>query len=721
MKQVVQEMRSGKTQVRDVPVPRPRAGMVLVRTMASLVSAGTERAAVEFSEKSILGKARARPDLVGQTLNKLRREGVSATLNAVRGRLDQPLPLGYSSAGVVEALGEGVHGFQVGDPVACAGGGQAVHAEYAVVPVHLLARLPDGVDFETGAFATLGAIALHAFRLAEPQLGEQIAVIGLGLLGQLAAQIARAAGCTVLGVDLDPNRVELASRHGVHAVAREQAEQAAAAWTSGNGCDAVLICAESGSSDPLNLAAQIARDRARLVAVGDVGLDVPRRVFYQKELSLVVSRSYGPGRYDPAYEEAGQDYPIAYVRWTEGRNLQAFVEMAGDGRVAVDHLISHRFPIQSANAAYDLLAGRRDEPYLGILLVYPQGEPSQAGRDRLILRQAPPSRSASVGLGVLGAGNFASSVALPLLGRLPGVELIGLAAASGLSAQHSGQRFGFRYAASDEGQLLQDPLINTVAIFTRHDLHASQTAQALAAGKHVFCEKPLAIDEGGLRQVSEALQTAPGLLTVGFNRRFAPMAQRMKRFFEPHPGRLVLSCRINAGRLPEGHWLLDPEQGGRLVGEACHFVDLLAFLAGSLPVEVRAEGIDRDPQGGALIQLQFADGSRGTIAYLSNGDPGIPKERVEVFGGGRAAVLDDFRRLELASGGRRRVLRSRWKQDKGHAGLWSAFVDAVQRGGQPPIPFADLLAVTQATLAAMQSLQSGEAVRLPDDLLHSTG
>jgi predicted dehydrogenase/threonine dehydrogenase-like Zn-dependent dehydrogenase len=715
MKQVVQEMRSGKTQVREVPAPRPRAGMVLVRTVVSLVSAGTERAALEFSEKSMLGKARARPDLVKQTLNKLRREGISATLNAVRGRLDQPLPLGYSSAGVVVALGAGVQEFQVGDRVACAGGGHAVHAEYAVVPLHLLARLPDTVDFEVGAFATLGAIALHAFRLAEAQVGEQVAVIGLGLLGQLTSEIALAAGCRVLGIDLLPERVELARRQGVHAVSREQAEQAAAAWTSGLGCDAVLICAESASDDPLNLAAQIARDRGQVVAVGDVGLDLPRRIFYHKELRFVVSRSYGPGRYDPAYEEAGHDYPLGYVRWTEGRNLQAFVELAADGKLPVSQLVSHRFPVQSANEAYDLLSGRRDEPYLGILLTYPQAEAPAPDDEKLALREAPRSGSSTVGLGVLGAGNFASSVAFPLLRRTPGVELIGLTAASGLSAQHAGKRFGFRYAASGEAELLQDEQINTLAIFTRHDLHAGHVAQGLAAGKHVFCEKPLAIDETGLQQVIEALQVAPGLLTVGFNRRFAPLARRLKQFFGPHPEPLVLSCRVNAGRLPDDHWLLEPQQGGRLVGEACHFIDLLTFLAGSPPVEIRAEGLDRDRQGGALLQLCFADGSQGTVAYLSNGAPGIPKERVEVFGGGRAAVLDDFRRLELAGGGRRRVIRSRWKQDKGHQELWAAFVDAIRSGGQPPIPYTDLIAVARATLAAVESLRSGEAVTLAGD------
>ena len=715
MKQVVQEMRSGKTQVREVPAPRPRAGMVLVRTAVSLVSAGTERAALEFSEKSMLGKARARPDLVKQTLNKLRREGISATLNAVRGRLDQPLPLGYSSAGVVVALGEGVQEFQVGDRVACAGGGHAVHAEYAVVPLHLLARLPDSVDFEVGAFATLGAIALHAFRLAEAQVGEQVAVIGLGLLGQLTCEIALAAGCRVLGIDLLPERVELARRQGVHAVSREQAEQAAEAWTSGLGCDAVLICAESAGNDPLNLAAQIARDRGQVVAVGDVGLDLPRRIFYHKELRFVVSRSYGPGRYDPAYEEAGHDYPLGYVRWTEGRNLQAFVELAAAGKLAVSQLVSHRFLVQSATEAYDLLAGRRDEPYLGILLTYPQFETSGPDHGKLALREAPRGSGSTVGLGALGAGNFASSVAFPLLRRMPGVELIGLTAAGGLSAQHAGQRFGFRYAASGEAELLQDEQINTLAIFTRHDLHAGQVAQALAAGKHVFCEKPLAIDESGLQQVIEALQEAPGVLTVGFNRRFAPMARRMKQFFDPHPEPLVLSCRVNAGRLPDDHWLLEPQQGGRLVGEACHFIDLLTFLTGSPPVEVRTQGLDRDRQGGALLQLRFADGSQGTVAYLSNGDPGIPKERVEVFGGGRAAVLDDFRRLELAGGGRRRVIRSRWKQDKGHRELWAAFVDAIRSGGQPPIPYADLIAVARATLAAVESLHSGEAVSLAGD------
>lgn len=712
MKQVVQGIRSGDTQVREVPAPRPGAGTALVRTAVSLVSAGTERAVLEFSEKSLLGKARARPDLVRQTWNKLRREGLSATLNAVRGRLDQPLALGYSSSGVIVALGEGVQGYQVGDRVACAGGGHAVHAEFAVVPVNLLARLPEVVGFEAGAFATLGAIALHGFRLAEPQVGERVAVVGLGLLGQLAAGVARAAGCQVLGIDLLPERVELARRLGADAVTREQSEQFADNWSSGRGCDAVLICAQSAGGDPINLAAQIARDRGRVVALGDVGLDLPRRVFYQKELQFVVSRSYGPGRYDPAYEEAGHDYPMGYVRWTEGRNLQAFVDLLEAGEFQVESLISHRFPVQAADQAYALLAGSQQENYLAVLLTYPGAQQAEHPSRRLPLREAPRRGADTVRLGVLGAGNFANSVALPMLRKLPDLELVGLAAASGITAQDGGKRFGFQYAATDESEILSDERVNTLAIFTRHDLHARQAAEGLRSGKHVFCEKPLAIDEEGLDGVAEALAQATGLLTVGFNRRFAPLAVRLHQFLAETGAPLMLTCRVNAGRLPEDHWLLDPAQGGRLIGEACHFIDLLTFLADSPPVEIQAYGLEQDRQDGTVLHLRFAGGSQGTIAYAAGGDPAVSKERIETFGGGRTAILDDFRRLELASGGRRRVYRSRGRQDKGHRGLWAAFVGAIRTGGPPPIPYAELLAVTHAALAAEESRRTGQPVRV---------
>ncbi len=714
MKQVVQHMQSGQTSVMDVPAPVAKPGTVLVRTAVSLVSAGTERSLVGFAERSLIGKAQARPDLVRQTLEKVRREGLLSTVEAVRSRLEQPFPLGYASAGTVAAIGEGVHGFSVGDRVACAGGGYAVHAEYAQVPQNLLAHVPDGVDLESAAFATLGAIALHAFRLGEGQLGERVAVIGLGLLGQLAVGVARSSGCTVFGVDLDRSRVELARKMGTHAVERDDAVDAATAVSEGRGFDLVLICADTPSDDPVALAGEIARDRGRIVAVGAVGLNIPRRAYFQKELHFQVSRSYGPGRYDPGYEEAGRDYPIGYVRWTEGRNLQAFVNLLAEGRIDVRPLISHRIPVEEAEAAYAIVAGRKDEPHLGVLLTYEPADTPPQSRLELPARALMPGKPR---LGVLGAGNFAANVLFPILRGLKAVDLVGLASASGLSAGAAGRRFGFRYATTDPVKLLKDDSIDLIAVLTRHHLHAGQVAAALEAGKHVFCEKPLALTQEELDTVVEAYQAADRQLLVGFNRRFAPLLMKMRSFLAQVDAPRLMHYRVNAGPLPADHWLRDPTQGGgRLLGEVCHFIDSLTFLAGAMPVRVRAEGL-RGSAGAAeddlIVTLEFADGSLGTIHYAASGDRAFPKERIEVFGGGRVAVLDDFRRLETTAGGRRWVTRAWLRQDKGHRGIWQAFLGALERGDPAPIPFAELTAVTTATLAAAESLRSGRRGEMP--------
>jgi threonine dehydrogenase-like Zn-dependent dehydrogenase len=444
MKQIVQNIRSGKTMVLEVPVPKPSPGMLLIRNAASLVSAGTERMVVEFAAKSMLGKAQSRPDLVRQTLNKARREGLLTTVDAVQNRLNQPM----ASAGTVIAVGEGVTRYRLGDRVACAGGGYAVHAEYVIVPENLLSLLADNVAFENGAFATLAAIALHGFRLAQPQVGERVAVIGLGLVGLLAVEIAQAAGCKVFGIDLDPTRVELARNLGAKAVIRDEAAAAASSESSGEGFDIVLICADTSSSDPIELAGAISRDRARIVAVGAVGMDLPRKVYYGKELTFMVSRSYGPGRYDHRYEEEGIDYPIGYIRWTEGRNLEAVVQMMAAGRLDVQPLISHRFPIERGIEAYDLITGKKNEAFLGVLLTYPQAEQVDLSMRRIKLSQAPPPAESVVCLGAIGAGNFATAVLFPALRHVKSLDLVGLATATGIKSAAAGRRFGFRYATT---------------------------------------------------------------------------------------------------------------------------------------------------------------------------------------------------------------------------------------------------------------------------------
>lgn len=728
MKQLLQNIKNGKTTVEDVPVPTPREGQALVKVAASLVSAGTERMLVEFAEKNLLGKARARPDLAKQVIEKARREGVIPTLQSAFNRLDQPMTLGYSSAGVIAALGKNMHGFKVGQRVACAGAGYAVHAEYNLVPRNLLTPIPENVDFESAAFTTLGAIALHGLRLAEPQLGESVAVIGMGLLGLLTAQMTAAAGCRVLGIDLDPRRVKLASSLGLEAVARKNAESAAQAFTANRGFDMVVICADTSSNDPVELAGVIARDKGRVVATGAVGLTLPRKIYFEKELSFINSRSYGPGRYDPSYEENGVDYPIGYVRWTEGRNFEAVLDLMADGKLRVQPLITHRFPIEKAPQAYDIITGKKKENFLGVLLTY-ESAPSDVRRARIEFRQPAAPRASRLALGVLGAGLYSTATLLPVIKTIPGIELIGIASSGGLHAQHAAKKFGFAYAASSDEEILNDPNINTVAILTRHDSHADLAVKALKAGKNVFVEKPLALNEQELKKITRLLtvdqrpktgtgrppSTVHGLLTVGFNRRFAPLAQSLNSHFPTRTEPLYIHYRVNAGYLPLNHWTQDPEiGGGRIIGEGCHFIDFLTFLVGAPPVSVTAHAL---PDGGKYrednvsMTFTFPDGSIGVVDYLANGDKSFPKERVEVFCEGRVAVLDDFVSLQIVKNGKRQ--EERRTQDKGWRNEWMAFAQAVREGGPPPIPYDQLIGVTRAAFAAVESLRLGRTVSIP--------
>jgi predicted dehydrogenase/threonine dehydrogenase-like Zn-dependent dehydrogenase len=725
MKQLLQNMKNGKTTIEEVPAPKPHIGQALVRVSASLVSAGTERMVVEFAGKSLVGKARSRPDLVRQVVEKMKREGVLPTVQAAFSRLDQPMALGYSSAGTIVELGEGMEGFKIGQRVACAGGGYAVHAEYNVIPRNLLTALPDSVDFESATFTTLGAIAMHGFRLAKPNIGENVAVIGMGLLGILAGQIAAASGCRVFGIDTNPKRVALASSLGLSACLRDQAVDSAQAFTTNLGFDVILICADTSSNDPVELAAVIARDRARIVATGAVGLSFPRKIYYEKELSFINSRSYGPGRYDPSYEENGGDYPIGYVRWTEGRNFQAVVDLIASGKIMVAALISHRYPIEKAAEAYEVITGKSKEPFLGILLTYNEKEELNGNKVEFTSIHRP---SPSVKLGVLGAGLFANATLLPAIKRIPDIELVGIASAGGLHAQHSAKKFGFAYATSTNDEIINDPHINTVAILTRHDSHSDLVAKALQAGKHVFVEKPLAIDDIGLGKVIAALtedhelqseshgpsSTAHGMLAVGFNRRFAPLAVQLATHFTQRTEALYMHYRVNAGYIPLNHWTHDPALGGgRIIGEGCHFVDFLTFLAGAAPVSVSAHALPDDGkyrEDNLSMTFIFPDGSVGVIDYLANGDKIFPKERIEVFCGGGVAVLDDFRVLEVVHDGRRSITRK--TQDKGWFSEWVILTKAIREGGQLPIPYDQLIGVTKATFAVRKSLLEGKTINI---------
>ncbi len=731
MKQVLQHARTGDVTVEEVPAPKLPPGHVLVRISASVVSAGTERASAEFARKGLLQKARSRPDLVRDVISKAQRDGVISAIQTVRTRLDQPQSPGYSSAGTVIAVGEGVTDLQPGERVSCAGAGYAVHAEIAAVPRLLVARIPassqaDGQDvsFDEAAFATLGAVALHGVRTSEAKLGEIVAVIGLGLMGQITVQLLKAAGCRVVGMDIDASRAGLARDLGADAVSSSSAafRDLCLETSSGLGVDSVLITAETSSSEPVNLAGTIARDRAIVVAVGTVGIDIERKAYYEKELDFRISRSYGPGRYDSVYEQKGRDYPIGYVRWTETRNMEAFLQILADRKISVAPLITHRFAVEDAYSAYKLIDRSSTEPYLGVVIQYSQtGNSSQTLRlvpEKTTGALAPREKPSEVSVGLLGAGGFAASTLIPVMKAVSGTRLVTVCAATGSHAHHAARKFGFDGCTTDETEAIGNPTVNTVVVATRHHLHAKQTLAALAAGKNVFCEKPLCLSEDQLYSIVGPYATiAPKdrpVLMVGFNRRFAPMAVRMKSFLSSISEPLALHYRINAGYLPPDHWVNDREQGGgRILGEVCHFVDLLLFLAGSPIADVEARSVGSSPRysgDNVLVSLRFANGSQGTISYLANGDRSFSKERIEVFGGGSTAVLEDFRRLDLVRGGRTETIRSRWIQDKGHQAEWAAFSRSVLLKAEPAIPLGDLICSALATFRIEQSLSTGNRV-----------
>ena len=706
----------------ETPVPACPDGGVLVRTRCSVVSSGTERQVLELARRSLPGKAAARPDLVRQVLRKVRVEGLAPTLEKVRARLDEPLALGYSAAGeVVEARGD-ANGLRPGDRVAVAGAGYATHGEFNAVPRNLCARIPAGVSDLDAAFANLGAIALQGVRQAEPRIGERVAVIGLGLIGLLTAEILRANGCAVLGSDPDGERVALARRLGVDVAVRDDAAAACDAFTAGRGADAVLITAATPSSEPLESAAAMARPRGRVVAVGMVGLQVPRDVFYRKELELRLSTSSGPGRHDPAYEEAGRDYPFAHVRFTEQRNLESFLYLVGQGKVTPSALVTHRLALDDALDAYALLAGKlpASSPlprrHLGIVLEYPEDAP-RTRTVRLEESGGEPAaaRAGELGVGVIGAGRFARAVLLPHLVKQPGVRLRYVCTRSGRGARDAARRFGGAAATTDPQQVLDDPAVTAVVVATRHASHAGLAAAALRAGKHVFVEKPLCIAEAELDEIERALGDARAAggdpcLTVGFNRRFSPHAAAIRAAFagrEESGAPMVVSYRVNAGAVEAGSWLADPLEGGRLVGEGVHFVDFASALVAAEPVAVTAAGLGDDaPDDSVVVTVRYACGSLATIQYVAGGHPGLPKERCEVFSGGRTAVLDDFRTTRFRGGGR----TVRGRQTKGFAETLGAFVTACRDGGPWPIPWSSLAATHRVAFAAQRSLETGRTV-----------
>ncbi len=707
MKQILQSLKNGHSEVINAPMPTCRPGHLLIATQRSLISAGTERMLVEFGQGNLLTKARAQPDKVRQVLEKVSTDGLLTTLDAVRNKMDQPLTLGYCNAGLVLAVGQGVSGFAVGDRVVSNG----PHAEIVSVAKNLCAKIPDAVAFDAAAFTVLGAVALQGIRLLNPTLGERIVVSGLGLLGLLAVQMLVANGCQVLGIDFSQQRLALARQFGAQTVdlgAGEDPVAAGKAFTQGYGVDGVLITASTKSSDPVHQAAQMSRQRGRIVLVGVTGLELQRADFYEKELSFQVSCSYGPGRYDPAYEEQGHDYPFGLVRWTEQRNFEAVLGLLASQRLDVTPLISHRIAQRQATEAYQLLT--EDKSTLGILLTYPDVAQVEKQPTVQLTPRPPAAASGSVVVGMIGAGNFAMQTLLPALQRT-NATLHTIASAGGASAAIAARKFGFQQATTDTAALLANPAINTVLITTQHNSHARFVVAALRAGKHVFVEKPLALDRQELAEVGTALAAAPGQqLLVGFNRRFAPLAVQMKRLVTARSQPMSMIYTVNAGEIPANHWTQDPVSGGgRIIGEGCHFIDLLCYLAGTPLVDVQAHMLGAAP--GLAIQadkmsilLNFADGSTGVVHYLANGNKRFPKERIEVFSAGRMLVLDNFTQLQGYGWPGLRQVRT-WRQNKGHGEEMQAWVERIRTGGPWLIPWSELEQVSLATFVAVERAQ----------------
>lgn len=709
MKQILQDMANGGTTVTVAPAPIASSGQLLINTTVSLISAGTERMLVGFGKASILDKARQQPDKVSMVLEKIKTDGLMTTVDAVRSKLAQPLPLGYCNVGVIAEVGSGVAGFRVGDRVVSNG----AHSDVVNVPVNLAAKIPDLVDDESAAFTVVASIGLQGIRLAGPSLGEAFVVTGAGLIGLLTVQLLRAHGCRVLAIDFDESKLELARQFGAETcnpAIGEDPVSAGLAFSRGNGVDGVIITASTKSTDPVTQAARMCRKRGRIVLVGVTGLELNRADFYEKELSFQVSCSYGPGRYDPNYENKGHDYPFGFVRWTEQRNFEAILDMMASGQINVQPLISHRFDFEDAPKAYELLTA--DKAALGILLQYTsQIEPRMVRK--VLLKSSFNYEPERPVLGCIGAGNYASRMLIPAF-KAAGAQFHTIVTAGGINGVIHGEKAGFSEASTDVSDMLANPVINTVAIVTRHDTHARFVTQALEAKKHVFVEKPLAINVDGLKQVRTAYETvmAEGKvrqLMVGFNRRFAPQVKKMKALLEPVKEPKCFILTMNAGAIPANHWTQDATVGGgRIIGEACHFIDLMRFLAGSPIVSVQARRMGGDSalhiaEDKASITLGFEDGSFGTIMYLANGAASFPKERIEVFVGGKVLQLDNFRKFK-GYGWPGFSKMNLWRQDKGQTACAAAFLRAIE-DGVPAIPTEEIFEVAQVTIEVANLLR----------------
>ncbi|MCT7639256.1 bi-domain-containing oxidoreductase [Aliarcobacter butzleri] len=711
MKQLIQSFKTGELGLFDVPSPVCEINGALVQTTVSLVSAGTEKMLVDFAKKSMLAKAKDRPDLVKQVIDKMKKEGVRNTLEKVFTKLDTPIPLGYSLAGRVVEVGSELSGINIGDRVACGGAGYANHAEINYVPKNLMVKIPDGVDDIDASFVTVGAIALQGVRQTAPLLGEKVAVMGLGLLGQLTVQLLKANGCKVIGSDIDPDKMALAKKLGCDEVCHAgELISKANEFTNGHGADAVIIAASTSSNQPITDAAEISRMRGRVVLVGMVGMDVPRNTYYKKELEIKLSMAYGPGRYDPEYEEKGIDYPYDLVRFTEQRNFEAFLGLIQEGKITPKELITHSYDFDDAMSAYDLLEGRIKEKYLGIVLNYKRD--IKLEDEKIVQRSEKKISSDKVNVGLIGAGNFTKSVILPNIKKAGDFELVGLCTATGVSAQGTGKKYDFKYITTDIEEIFKNSEINSVFITTRHNDHASKVLKAIESKKHCFVEKPLCIYEEELEAIKEAY-TGETIVQVGFNRRFSPMIEKMKKFIS---GQISVNYRINAGIIPKNVWIQDRTiGGGRIIGEVCHFIDTCSYLIGSEVKSVFATTIQKSDQSipdedNVNIVLNYANGSTATISYYAYGDNSMPKEYIEVFSSGVSMQMNDFRELTIFKGGKSSKEKSA-NQDKGFVNEFKAFKESAKSGNEA-ISFDSIYNTTKTTFKILESIRSKNLVEV---------
>jgi polar amino acid transport system substrate-binding protein len=708
MKQVTQTLRTGVVEVNEVPVPALTDAFVLVCNTASVISAGTEKTKIDMGKKNLLQKAKARPDLVKQVIKKIRTEGLAKTFQTVNSRLNSPSPLGYSCAGQVVAVGGLVDGLQPGDRVACGGADYANHAEFVAVPKNLVVKIPANVTDEEAAFTTVGSIALQGVRLSEPKLGETFLVLGLGLLGQIAVQLLRANGCHVLATDLDPTLIKRAEGFGATGIyPGSDVEAVCKDLTAGYGVDGVLVCAGTSSNQPIELCGAVTRSKGRVVVVGAVRMDIPREDYFKKEISVVISRSYGPGRYDPFYEENGNDYPLAYVRFTEQRNMQTFLELVSQQKVDVKSLITHRFAVDDAAQAYALIEGEKREPYLGIVMGY--NAQANAVQPARIATASQPINKDKLGLSFFGAGNYATASLLPPLKDSGKADFRGLVTASGRTAQGVAKQFGFQFCAGNFAELLTEDT-DVIVVTTRHDSHASSVISAIHGGKHVYVEKPVALNVEEILAIDAAHQKNPAIqLMVGFNRRFAPSTLDVVSHFAHVTSPKVVNIRVNSGSIPADHWIQDPKEGGgRLIGEGCHFIDLASALLQQNPTTVYAIGTAKANKSALLndnviITLTYPDGSIATITYTADGSKAMAKEYVEMFGGGRSAVINDFREAVLYEGDSKETLKKQPAQDKGQKNMLNSWIAGLA-SGTACVSYDCLMANSLATILAVESM-----------------